>query len=331
VPRRINLLCDRALLGAYSKGKAQLDAGIVDAAAKEVFDAPRGATAGASRLGRGALLGLGLVAAVALVGAVLLALEHAHRPVAQADAAPLAAAPSIEPAPAPGASEQAGSAAEEPPRLSADAADAQTPAPFDLAAGFESLVGAEKAAWSELARRWNVELGSGDPCLAARKHQLQCFQTSVGTLALIRQLDRPGVLTLRDAYNRAAFVTIGGLSNDAATLTVGGEARSVSLLALADYWRGEFATFWRVPPGYSGAIVDRSSGAAANWLALQLAVARGDARPVGGRFDDKTLKGWIHAFQLTQGLPSDGVAGPVTLMQLNRVVGIDEPRLRVEN
>jgi general secretion pathway protein A len=331
VPRRINLLCDRALLGAYSKGKAQLDAGIVDAAAKEVFDAPRGPTAGASRLGRGALLGLGLVAAVALVGAVLLALEHAHRPVAQADAAPLAAAPSIEPAPAPGASEQAGSAAEEPPRLSADAADVQTPAPFDLAAGFESLVGAEKAAWSELARRWNVELGSGDPCLAARKHQLQCFQTSVGTLALIRQLDRPGVLTLRDAYNRAAFVTIGGLSNDAATLTVGGEARSVSLLALADYWRGEFATFWRVPPGYSGAIVDRSSGAAANWLALQLAVARGDARPVGGRFDDKTLKGWIHAFQLTQGLPSDGVAGPVTLMQLNRVVGIDEPRLRVEN
>jgi general secretion pathway protein A len=48
---------------------------------------------------------------------------------------------------------------------------------------------------------------------------------------------------------------------------------------------------------------------------------------VGARIDDATLRGWIHAFQLTQGLPSDGVAGPITLMQLNRVLGIDEPRL----
>jgi general secretion pathway protein A len=101
----------------------------------------------------------------------------------------------------------------------------------------------------------------------------------------------------------------------------------VPLVALADYWRGEYATFWRAPPGYTGPIGSSRSGAAARWLALQLATVRGDARPVGDRLDDATLKGWIHAFQLTQGLPSDGVAGPITLMQLNRALGIDEPRL----
>jgi general secretion pathway protein A len=58
---------------------------------------------------------------------------------------------------------------------------------------------------------------------------------------------------------------------------------------------------------------------------------RGDSRQVGTSFDDAALKGWIHSFQLTQGLPTDGVAGPVTLMQLNRAVGIDEPRLQAEN
>jgi general secretion pathway protein A len=104
----------------------------------------------------------------------------------------------------------------------------------------------------------------------------------------------------------------------------------VPLLSLADYWRGEFATFWRAPTDFSGAIVDRRSGPTAEWLAVQLATARGEARPLAGRFDDEALRGWIHAFQLTQGLPSDGVAGPLTLMQLNRAVGVDEPRLLAE-
>jgi general secretion pathway protein A len=38
VPRRINLLCDRALLGAYASGRQRVDKAIVDKAAGEVFD-----------------------------------------------------------------------------------------------------------------------------------------------------------------------------------------------------------------------------------------------------------------------------------------------------
>jgi general secretion pathway protein A len=242
-------------------------------------------------------------------------------PAAHAAAQPADAVPGPAPAAVPAAS----------PPVPALKETAPAAPPFDLAAGFESLVGAENVAWRELAAVWKIDVGNGDPCLAARRHQVQCFRTAKSTLALIRQLDRPGVLTLRDAYNRAAYVMLGGLSGDAAIVVIDGAARSVPLLALADYWRGEFATFWRAPPDYAGAIVDRRSGPTANWLALQLAAARGDARPVGPQFDDAALKGWIHTFQLTQGLPSDGVAGPVTLMQLNRAVGIDEPRLQAEN
>ncbi|MBC7730090.1 MAG: AAA family ATPase, partial [Microbacteriaceae bacterium] len=39
VPRRINLLCDRALLGAFAEGRARIGARIVGRAASEVFDA----------------------------------------------------------------------------------------------------------------------------------------------------------------------------------------------------------------------------------------------------------------------------------------------------
>ena len=104
--------------------------------------------------------------------------------------------------------------------------------------------------------------------------------------------------------------------------------RSALDVVLADYWRGEYATFWRPPPNYAGTIVDGRAGPAARWLAQQLATALGDTGPVGPRIDDATLRSWIHRFQLAQGLPSDGSAGPITLMQLNRANGVDEPRLQ---
>jgi general secretion pathway protein A len=40
VPRRINLLCDRALLGAYAKGKSAVTSDILEKAAEEVFAKP---------------------------------------------------------------------------------------------------------------------------------------------------------------------------------------------------------------------------------------------------------------------------------------------------
>ena len=324
VPRRINLICDRALLGAYAKGKTSVDTRTVDKAAQEVFDEVDLAAIKRAGYERPALLGLGLALGAALVGALTLALNRGERGMTAAEITAGASAASAEKT-APTAT--AGAQSE-----STDVAttSAQTEGAFDLPSGFASLVGAETESWQELARAWNIDPGDGDPCLAAQKQRLRCFRSSSSTLALIRQLDRPGVLTLRDGGNRAAYAMLSGLSNEAATLRIGGAERTVSLISLADYWRGEFATLWREPPNYAGTIVDRRSGPSAVWLARQLASVRGDPQPNRARFDDATLKGWIHAFQLTQGLPSDGVAGPITLMQLNRVIGIEEPRLQKE-
>jgi len=48
VPRRINLLCDRALLGAYSRSRATVDVKMVDTAADEVFVPTSGKVSGLS-------------------------------------------------------------------------------------------------------------------------------------------------------------------------------------------------------------------------------------------------------------------------------------------
>jgi len=322
VPRRINLLCDRALLGAYASSKLTVDPGTIDAAAREVLDATDFRKIRHARFERAALVGIGLAVGATLVGVAGVALNRGER-----------AEPSAEPAAASSPAPAAPAAASAPEPVAPSTATAppepERPASFDLRTGFASLVGSDKDAWQALARLWDIDVGNGDPCVAAERQRVRCYRTTGATLALIRQLNRPGLLTLRDAANRSAYVMISGLSNDQATLTIDGVERTVPLVVLADYWRGEFATFWRPPPNFAGSIVD-SRGPTALWLARQLATALGDTGPVGTRIDDATLRNWIHRFQLAQGLPSDGSAGPITLMQLNRVNGVDEPLLQKE-
>jgi general secretion pathway protein A len=68
VPRRINLLCDRALLGAYAGGRPRVDTGLIDQAAKEVtgYSSLRLRWRMARRWRIGVALTVGLIAGAAI-------------------------------------------------------------------------------------------------------------------------------------------------------------------------------------------------------------------------------------------------------------------------
>ncbi len=347
VPRRINLLCDRALLGAYATGTTTVGRSIVDKAAGEVFDA--GEVAGARRglPGRAAWVALGLVTGAALVGAgVYLNGKPGNVAVAvakagQGGASGVAARGSASSA----ASGPFGAAASSPISAAASAArgaaaasapsSASSPsitlAAIDLKAQFKTLTRDEKTAWRELASDWKLTLAAdADPCPSAQRQQVYCFKSTASTLALIRQLDRPGILTLSDDTGRAVYALLTGLSTRGATLRMGGVSQTVSLASLAQVWRGDFSTLWRAPAGYSGKLVDGSSGVVAEGLATQLAGLQGDAAGATSALSGESLKAQVAAFQLGQGLKPDGLAGPTTFMQLNRATGVAEPRLSAE-
>jgi general secretion pathway protein A len=200
----------------------------------------------------------------------------------------------------------------------------------ELATAFAAPIRSEKDAWRELAPAWKIAVGDEDPCQAAERQQLHCFKGS-GSLALIRQLGRPAILTLHDAANKPMYALLTGLNERSATLRMGPASKVVSLAALGSAWRGEFATYWRGPPGYSGnKLVDGNPGPLADWLATQLASLEGGSQPAARQISDVALKSKISAFQQAQGLDADGVAGPVTFMQLNRATGVDEPRLQAD-
>ena len=349
IPRRINLLCDRALLGAYAAGTREVSTAIVERAAREVFGAPVSAAVATARparagLPRWALAGAGVVAGAALVAVAgwSLGMRPSQPPAAAAKAAS-AAAPA---APLRAAS----SAAAKPPAVAASApvvagapaaapasagASAAVPAPAPVS-GLQQFLLAQSAndsvAWQSLAAAWGAKLADGaDACSTLPRDGLRCYRNRRAGLNLIRQIDRPVLLTLfpSEEGDNAVAAVLRSLDDEVATLESGGRTLHVPVADLAQVWRGDMATLWRAPPGMpeKGEITESPAGTA--WLDARLASkAAGGSGPSSRPVTPALRQSRIHRFQLAQGVTPDGRAGPLTLMLLNRAAGVKEPRLR---
>ncbi len=184
----------------------------------------------------------------------------------------------------------------------------------------------EHDALRTLAPEWALQLGDGDPCALAADQEVRCFRAH-GGLALLRLLARPSVLALRDGQDRQVYVVLAGLGHDDATLVVGKAPLQVPLSLLTTAWRGDFTTFWRVPAGYSVPLSLGSQGALVDAVGAQLAEQQGASAPAPDHVFDNALRSRVAAFQQAQGLTPDGVAGPTTLMQIDRASGVSEPWL----
>jgi general secretion pathway protein A len=320
VPRRINLLCDRALLGAYSKDKRKVSRAMVAKAAVEVFgagDASRNGRAGAAFSSGFKRSGpLALAAGAVAIWGIVWALNTFR---GETDSRkPVAAAATVK---------------ETPPAIQKTAAEVKPSPPPAIKILSEtdgsSPVGLDDkdAAYQQLAKLWGISVSDVDACVAARELNLHCYRSSHG-FAELRQLDRPALLTLHDTAGRNYYVLLTGLSDSGATLAVGNATQTVSLLVLARYFDGDFTTLWRAPWLYRGYLAVGDKGPEVDWIAAQLARLNGEKPPGEHMVLDESMVARIREFQTAQGLKPDGMVGPLTFMHLNRVAGVDEPRLK---
>jgi general secretion pathway protein A len=192
-----------------------------------------------------------------------------------------------------------------------------------------------RLAWQELATVWRMPVEPGsDPCQTAATQPQQCYRTTNLTVPMLRQLGRPGILTLQAEGAAPTYAVLVGLGEQTATLQIAGQPHTVGLIALGRLWRGDFATYWKAPAGYGPVARGGSSGAAIQELSSRLdqldgvaprrAASAPDAKPL---VLDDALKARVRAFQRTAGLKADGQPGPLTLMQIEAAVGATEPRL----
>ncbi|MDM7950497.1 ExeA family protein [Hydrogenophaga sp.] len=323
VPRRINLICDRALLGAYAGGLDRVDRSVVDKAAAEVFESPA-VRPPAPPASRRATRRLGTLALGALGGALLTAALVGLWSATRQSAPTQLAAPAVVEPPAANAAVPAAPSTSTVTAAPVSSSEPALSPPIPGLPPASALLRSERAGVRELGPLWGQSLPDADPCARAEREQMQCFTTSRMTLHGMRQLDRPALLALRLPGQPRGWALITQITSETATLSVGNDHWLVPLTALADVWRGDYTTLWRLPPGQDGALRRATDGTAAAWVSEQLEgmKSRGELPATAG-----TMREQVEAFQRARGLEVDGIAGAMTIMLMNRAVSRDEPRL----
>jgi len=311
IPRLINVVCDRALLGTFVQEKERVDIETLKRAAREVMaeEHRKGKNMRLYRAAAGVLFLLCITLATFyyVPGSRQWAYGRLHtrpeRPLVVSKAAPLR------------------ETAFAPPARIADSGKVESAGKTTLSrpAG-HSGNGTREMAYRALCRQWHVPYYTGKDrppvCDQAESAGLKCL-TGKGDISNLVEMNRPAVLRLKDEAHGDYYAVLTALNGEAATFMLGDETRTVDTGEIAQRWSGDYLLLWRVPPEYEGKLQPGSRGRAVAWLIRQLALAQGREAPTGeNRIYDEKVKEQVKEFQIAAGMAPDGVAGPRTILRL---------------
>ena len=295
IPRVINLICDRALLGAYVLGKEAVTARILEEARNEAVGQDA-VYARWRRLKPLAIGGVGLLAAGACLAVALRS--------APSDKGPLQLQPQTD--------------------VSVADLDPMDPSDWpDGMAGKRS----EALAFAALLKRWNVADADGQaPCGPRVPGGLKCVQGR-DDFEDLRRLNTPAMLQLMDRRGRQMHVALVQLQKEQAVLQLGDTVRRVPVAALESQWTHQYTVLWRPPPALNGSVASGTSGPAVDWIRERVAKLKGmDAASLPQRLDG-ALKTQLQSFQTLEGLRPSGAGDLRTLVVLASRTEPDAPFL----
>jgi len=318
VPRVINVICDRALLGAYAGESRIVNKRIVRRAALEVSGQSPPSMLG--RLALPVVAGLGLVVIAAAIWAMM---NNNRTPPAEvaslpATSVPVAAVPDPEPA-----------------------ADTLPAAPrgddVTLESGLESQLAMRnddmdnESGIATLLSLWGIDYdaAAGPACTQAEAQGFSCYFQR-GSWNGVRQLDRPVVLTLTDNAGQTHQPVLISLDNDIAELSFGAERVRVPAAEVEELWFGQFLLIWN-PPGDTPVVISPGmQNDNVRWLRQSLAALDESyvPQPPDSDLFDADLQQQLIAFQRRHRLETDGLAGQKTQIIINTLLSPDNtPRL----
>ena len=300
IPRVINVLCDRALLGAYTQGEHRVSASLVRQAAGEVYGRPV-----IPLWGRWIAAGSIAAGAALLISGGWQYLQNggAATPSAtaqnQASAAETASSPSPSAAPAP-APVSAQPAVAQVLRAHANETDADT-------------------AFGRLFTLWSgsYRAGEASACAQAAQQGLECL-VQRGSWGQLRALNRPAILTLTDDQGFEHQVVVSQLEDEIAAIDIGAAREKVRVADLSKYWYGDFVALWRPQVSRARQLSAGMRGNDVRWLRNSLEKVRGvEPTPNAGDVYDQQLVRLVEDFQRSHRLSVDGIAGVQTQIALD--------------
>jgi len=325
VPRSVNVIADRALLGAFTREITQVTPELVRGAASEVYDRKIRRFAPLIKLVRWGAAAALLAAAIGLGWAGTNWLIDRNRaPSATAAAARDTAEKPVSMA-----------VADDVP-ASADAVSLAPTAPSAVPGTplYELLRVAPDAtstdtAFATLFSRWGVDYKPGPirACKQAESFNLYClFQR--GSLSEVRSLDRPVILTLRDEASNEHQVVLSALDGDTAVISIADSNYRISASELADYWFGDYLLLWQPQIGEVKSFFPGMRDNGIKWLRESLTKIQGaPVSPMSSDLYDESLEARVRDYQRERRLTVDGLVGQQTQIAINTDLNLKNPRL----
>ncbi|MEE4108330.1 MAG: AAA family ATPase, partial [Halieaceae bacterium] len=265
VPRLINLLCDRMLLGAYGQGRDRADHGLLRTARREIHGAEPGLR-GSQRWVFPAVAGLALL----LVGAAL---------VLFLTPSPPPESPAAAGAPLPADAEPVASDEERPAPVAI--------APAPAAAGRREWFLAPASARELTAMLYDLPQAPAgpDPCLWERPVDLECAAGEEGSWSRLLADPRPALLALLDRHRfegLALFLGFDALDTEQPRARLATEAgvRRVPLADVAELWTGASWQLWQRPAAIRRTLAPGDRGEDVRAAAALFAALDGQAEPL---------------------------------------------------
>ena len=308
VPRLVNLLCDRAMLGAYGRQDETVSARLVREAATEVLG---GAVKSAAAAGNA---GSALTWQRALIGIVFMVLA-AGLWMTTTDDAPYIGTLATPSETAPEPLNAAGETVTDP----MPPEDAQVLRLGDLPIeGIWNLraTDASAAMWA----LWDEARLAGDLCMAAVAQGLRCEETDAEVWDAVLAINRPAMLPLRRADGFAGATVLLDITDNGALLWTGTAICTVPLSELTAAWRGGSRYLWRPPEGWTGPLTEGATGPIVTQVVAAFARLDGVPAPPLAAYTEALVER-VRAFQAEVGLEVDGVIGVRTLLALSDRLG----------
>lgn len=316
IPRLINILCDRMLLGAYTQETTQIDHNIYKQATLEVMgERSRPNQPNYQTYFYLAAIALGLAVAALLIWLLLSPQQKSAETPAQAETAPVTqpAAPTTAAPP-----EAAAAAPATPPTFTSPL----------VANGEVFWQPTQNQALADLLGYIGVEKSNAMyPCWVVNKEGLHCETQKAATWDDFKRFNRPAVLSLTTKTRQAGYIALIGIDGLEGELLVNGQRKRISLETLGGLWTGEFVFIWRKPEGFEGPAGLGSKAPIVAWVAQRFASIDKQTAPLTTGVFNPPLQRRIKMFQQAHGITDDGLITLPTLLKLNDSLKIDKPLL----
>jgi general secretion pathway protein A len=322
IPRLINILCDRMLLGAYSLETTQIDNNIYKQATLEVLgERHKPNTPNYQTHFYLAAIALGLVVAGLLIWLLLAPAKTTVPETGELTQSPVAAAVNTAPA-------NVASASASPPETS-PTPQIDTAAPADAPFVAEAELfwqPTQNQALADLLGYIGVDKNKAMyPCWVVNKEGLHCETQKAATWDDFKRFNRPAVLSLTTKTRQAGYIALVDINGLEAELLVNGQRKRISLETLGGLWTGEFVFIWRKPEGFEGPAGLGSKAPIVAWVAQRFASLDKQTAPLTSGVFNPPLQRRIKMFQQAQAITDDGLITLPTLLKLNDALKIDKP------